>query len=708
MPSWCSRRPRRTRRTRPSPSSSCRRSMSPGTAPSWRRAAGARRVSRRSGQHTRRSSRARCWQARRSRPTGRGFWAVAVTCVPPLPCWTAGPCRIPSARCSIRYSRSAIAFGYLPARRSALPSGPPSRRRASSVLDLLDKHHDANAFVRASTLAWTQAQVQLRHLGITAADASLFQRLAGHVLFADASLRPSSDTIRRGGGGPAGLWSQGISGDLPIVLLRIGDVEDIAHLRAAAAGPRVLADEAARRRPRDPERTRRLLCAGPADRPGNPASNEPGRAGRIAADAAHGSVFILRTDLISAETRALLSSVARVVLTGERGSLADQLDRARRPPVSPPARPAYANGTRADSAVTGAAPQDLEFFNGLGGFAADGREYVTLLGPGQSTPAPWINVVANPAFGFQVAAEGSGFTWAVNSRENQLTPWSNDPVTDRTGEAIYVRDEDTGELWGPTAAPIHDRGAFHAACHGQGYSRFTHESHGVALDLLMYVPLDDPIKISRLTIHNTSGRDRRLSITAYVEWVLGASRAACAPFIVTDMNAATGAMFARNPWNAHVRFARRVRGPGRPANGLDGGSAGIPRSPRHARDAGGAGRRRAPCPDRSAPASIPAASCRPPSTSTRATRWKSSSSSARPQIRQKAQALIDRYRSADLDAVFRSVVEHWDEVLGTVQVKTPDRAHGHHAQSLAALSDSGVPDVGPIGVLPGQRGVRLS
>ena len=141
---------------------------------------------------------------------------------------------------------------------------------------------------------------------------------------------------------------------------------------------------------------------------------------------------------------------------------------------------------------------NLEFFNGLGGFAEDGREYVTILGSDQSTPAPWINIIANPTFGFQVATEGGGTTWSVNSRENQLTPWSNDPVTDRPGEAFYVHDDDTGALWGPTALPIRDEAGSYVARHGRGYSRFEHTANGIALDLLQFVPLDDPIKISRL------------------------------------------------------------------------------------------------------------------------------------------------------------------------------------------------------------------
>ena len=539
------------------------------------------------------------------------------------------------------------------------------------VLDLLDKHHDAYAFVRASTLAWTQAQVQLRHLGITAAEANLFQRLAGHALFADASLRPSSEAIRRGGGEPNALWSQGISGDLPIVLLRIDDVEDIAiaHqlLRAheywrmkQLAVDLVILNERAASYVQDLQIALAALHRTSQSR------------GQIAADGARGSVFILRADLIPAATRALLSSVARVVLVGQRGSLADQLDRPRKPAIANVRRRPRA-APPSESAVTGPAPSALEFFNGLGGFAANGNEYVTLLGPGQSTPAPWINIIANPTFGFQVAAEGSGFTWSLNSRENQLTPWSNDPVTDRPGEALYLRDDETGELWGATATPIHDRRGFHTARHGQGYSRFEHESHGVALDLLMYVPLEDPIKISRLTIRNTSARTRRLSITTYVEWVLGASRAACAPFIVTEIDATTGAMFARNPWNAafgsRVAFAdlagRQTDWTGDRREFL--GRHGTLAEPAALLGAEPLSRRVGagldPC------SALQMAVDLEPGDTAEVAFFLGEAADA-----PNAQALLKRYRSADLEAVFRSVVDHWNDVLGTVQVKTPDRS----------------------------------
>jgi cyclic beta-1,2-glucan synthetase len=185
----------------------------------------------------------------------------------------------------------------------------------------------------------------------------------------------------------------------------------------------------------------------------------------VGADGAKGSVFVLRTDLISAETRGVLSAVARVILVGQRGSLAEQLQRSTELPTVPVR--ALQNRLHSDVHTRAAMSGELEFFNGMGGFTAAGREYVVSLDAGQSTPAPWINVIANPQFGFQIGAEGSGYTWSMNSRENQITQWSNDPVTDRPSEVLYVRDDASGALWSPTIAPVRDASGPYKARHGR-------------------------------------------------------------------------------------------------------------------------------------------------------------------------------------------------------------------------------------------------
>jgi cyclic beta-1,2-glucan synthetase len=316
---------------------------------------------------------------------------------------------------------------------------------------------------------------------------------------------------------------------------------------------------------------------------------------------------------------------------------------------------------------------ELEFFNGLGGFAADGREYVTILGEGQWTPAPWINVIANPSFGFQVSESGSGYTWSLNSRENQITPWSNDPVSDPPGETIYVRDEENGELWGPTVLPIREEAWPYIARHGQGYSRFEHTSHGVSLDLLQFVPLDHPIKISRLTIENHSARSRRFSVTAYVEWVLGVSRSASAPFIVTEIDPETGAMFARNAWNSEfggrVAFAdlagHQTAWTGDRSEFLGrNGTLDHPMSlEAEERLSGKVGAGLDPCGALQTIVELRAGG--------RAEVVFFLGQSANTE---EARSLIARYRAADLDASLRAVIQHWDDVVGTVQVTTPDRA----------------------------------
>jgi cyclic beta-1,2-glucan synthetase len=537
------------------------------------------------------------------------------------------------------------------------------------LLDLVDKHRDASAFERAATLAWTQAQVQLHHLGIDAGEASLFQRLAGYLLYAAPTLRPSSDTIQRGGGGQPGLWPQGISGDLPIVLLRIDDTEnlDLARQLLQAheywrmkqlAVDLVILNERASSYVQDLQITLEALVRTSQARV---QVGEGGSAGRV---------FMVRADLISAETRALLASVARVVLVGRRGSLSDQLDRV--PVAGAIARILPKQGFAGSKPRVAPSLPDLEFFNGLGGFADNGREYVTILGPGQSTPAPWINVVANPAFGFQVATEGSGYTWSVDSRENQLTPWSNDPVSDRPGEAFYLCDDDTGELWSPTALPIRDEAATYIARHGRGYSRFEHSAHGIATDLLQYVPIKDPIKISRLELRNTSDRPRRLWVTAYAEWVLGPSRAASVPFVTTEIDASTGAMFAGNPWSAafgsRVAFAdlggRQTDWTGDRREFI--GRNGTLASPTALIGA-------APLSNRVGAGLDPCAALRtrvelPPNGKVELVFFLGQAVSA-----DEARALIGHYRAADLNAVRSEVSRYWDDVLGAVQVKTPDR-----------------------------------
>ena len=539
------------------------------------------------------------------------------------------------------------------------------------ALALADEYNNPATFERAATLAWTQAQVQLRHLDIDTDEAYLFQELASRILYSDATLRPSSAVLTSNNRGAAGLWRHGISGDLPIVLVRIDDAEDQnivrqllrAHeywrMKQLAVDLVILNEQA-------PSYAQNLQEALETQ-----VRASHSRLQHEAQDSS-GNVFILRGDLISGEDRTLLQTAARAVLLSRRGTLAEQVERQQRSQM--PALPLPPPVPASKSLDVLPVRADLEFFNGVGGFTADGgREYVTILGEGQWTPAPWINVIANPSFGFQVSESGSGYTWSINSRENQLTPWSNDPVSDPPGETIYVRDEDSGELWSPTALPIREEAWPYTARHGQGYSRFEHASHGVSLDLVQFVALADPIKISRLTIENHSGRSRRLSVTAYVEWVLGVSRSGSAPFVVTEIDTETGAMLARNAWNSEfagrVAFAdlsgRQTMWTGDRTEFL--GRNGTPDHPasleRGDRLSGKVGAGLDPCAALQTIVELRAGE--------RAEIVFFLGDAA---TSEEARTLVALYRGVDLDGALRAVIKHWDDILGTVQVTTPDRA----------------------------------
>ena len=538
------------------------------------------------------------------------------------------------------------------------------------VLDLVDKHHDVGAFERAAALAWTQAQVQLHHLGIDRTEAGQYQRLARHIVYATPMLRPPSDIIRSGSGGQPRLWTLGISGDLPIILVCISDINQLDVAREALqaveywrmkrlAVDLVILNERASSYVQDLQIALETLVRASQLRPQMGDERPPGH------------IFLLRADLISPEARALLASVARVVLLGERGRLADQIERA--PEGRPSPRAVARRAAPASELQVSRPPPGVEYFNGLGGFAESGREYVTILGPGQSTPAPWINVVANPGFGFQVSAEGGGYAWSVNSREHQLTPWSNDPVTDRPGQAFYLRDEETGDLWSPTALPIRDETATYVARHGWGYSRFEHASHGIAAELLEYVPLADPLKISRLRLRNVSRRYRRLSVTAYVEWVLGAARGATAPCVTTRIDPDSGAMLAINPWNPafgdRVAFADLAgrqtswTGDRREFIGRNGALAWPAALVNGTSLSGRVGSGLDPCAALQTTVEIA------PNGVAEIVFFLGDAPDET-----EARSLIARYRKTDLDAVLSEVRRFWDDSVGTVQVKTPDRS----------------------------------
>ncbi len=567
-----------------------------------------------------------------------------------------------SLRCRVRLAPGATAH--------AIFSTVVAESR-EDVLDLADKYRESATFERAATLAWTQAQVQLHHLGIDSDEAHLFQRLANRILFSDPSLRPAASVLAANQRGAPGLWAHGISGDLPIVLVRIDEADDLEIVRQL-----LRAHEYWRLKLLDVDLV--ILNEHGATYAG--ALNDSLEALVRTSQSilvpeghrGHGGVTILRGDQISADDRTLLMAAARAVLLSRRGSLSDQVIRLERPverlstlPPPPAQRPPRSEAT---------APRPkLEFFNGLGGFSDGGREYVAILGPGQSTPAPWLNVIANETFGFQVTESGSGYTWCGNSRENQLTPWTNDPVSDPVSEAIYVRDDETGELWGPTALPIRLEESTYVVRHGSGYSRFEHVHDGIALNLVQFVPLDEPLKVSLLTVENRSGRSRRLSVSAYAEWALGTSRGASAPRIVTELDPETGAILVRNSWNTEfggrVAFldlagrqtawtADRTEFLGR--NGAPAAPAGLARGHR-LRGVAGAGID--PCTALQTTFELASGA-----TTTVVVLLGETDAGA------SAADLIRRGRAADHEATLRDIGRFWEATQGTVQVRTPERS----------------------------------
>ena len=431
-----------------------------------------------------------------------------------------------------------------------LVTGVAETREIASAL--AEKYSDPRLADRVFELAWTHSQILLRQLNASEGDAQGYARLAGAVVFASALRRANTSVLVRNRRGQSGLWGYGISGDLPIVLVRIRNhtridlVRQAVQVHAYWRMKGVIVDLVIWNE--DDSVYRQTLQDAIMDLVG--ASPET-----VSVDKP-GGIFVRRGELMSEEDRVLLQTVARVILVDDAGTLQEQIERRGQAELSIPALQPLRRPTLAAPRESAEIPQrELSFFNGLGGFSRDGREYVMILSPGRTTPAPWVNVIANPQFGTVVSESGSTYTWSENSHEFRLTPWYNDPVTDTSGEALYLRDEDTGRFWSPSPLPARGQNTY-LARHGFGYSIFEYAEDGLSTELSIYVAIDAPVKFIRLKITNHSGRSRRLSATAYWELVLGEMRDKTLMHVVTELDPASGALFARNTYSPE--FPNRI------------------------------------------------------------------------------------------------------------------------------------------------------
>ncbi len=419
-----------------------------------------------------------------------------------------------------------------------------------SAQRIIEKYRDKNLSDRIFNLAWTQGQVALQQINVTEADAQLYGRLASAILYANPFWRANASILQRNIRGESDLWGYGISGDLPIVLVRIENRENIDliaqmmqayaywNMKGLAVDLIIWNEDSSVYRDSLGDRINELIEA-----------SVKKIAGR------HAGVFVRRADQMPEEDKIFIQTAARIVISDRRGTLAEQMEDVKYPKLVPFSFIQYGEDNHQEKLKGSAERSDLVFFNGLGGFTGDGREYIITTSALKTTPAPWVNVLANKHFGTVISESGSAYTWSENAYMFRLTPWNNDPVTDVSGEAIYIRDEENIRFWSPTPLPAKGKTAY-TSRHGFGYSVFEHTENGITSELTQFVSLEDTVKFSLLKIKNISGRKRSLSVSAYYELVMGTLRDKYHMHIVTEVDPKSGVLFARNPFNKE--FSNRV------------------------------------------------------------------------------------------------------------------------------------------------------
>ncbi len=409
---------------------------------------------------------------------------------------------------------------------------------------LVDKYQDKHHKDRVFELAWTHNQVVLRQINASEAEAQLYSRLAGSVLYINPALRAEPATLLKNRKGQSGLWPYSISGDLPIVLLQVGENTNVDLIRQMIQAHTfwrmkgLLVD----------------LVIWNESHGGYRQAIQNQITSLIAGKTTEqsGGIFVRGADQVPIEDTILMQTVARICISSADNSLQEIINRkapgkAAIPYVIPTQQYQPSDPMRLRS-------EDLLFDNGYGGFSKDGKEYIISITPDQRTPAPWVNVLANPDFGTLISEAGQSYTWSENAHEYRLTPWGNDPVSDQGGEMIYIRDEETGHYWSPL--PGISVVSAYTVRHGFGYSVFEQAEAGIQSEVWVYVDRIAPVKYTVLKLKNISGRPRKLSVTGYADWVLGDLKSKTSMFVSTEIDTETGAILARNPYS--MEFSDRV------------------------------------------------------------------------------------------------------------------------------------------------------
>ncbi|MET0267243.1 MAG: glucoamylase family protein [Duganella sp.] len=540
-----------------------------------------------------------------------------------------------------------------------------------AALHLVAKYHDRHLADRVFEMAWTHSQVVLRQLNATEADAQLYGRLASSVIYPNATLRADASTLIKNHRGQSGLWAYAISGDLPIVLLQIKDSANIelarqmvqAHaywrLKGLVVDLVIWHEDQSGYRQVLHDQIMGLIASGidaqAIDRPGG--------------------IFVRMGDQIATEDRILLQTVARVIISDTRGTLAEQIKRAGPPALRMP--PLAIDGREqaglADTTPAARSKRPLQLENGIGGFSADGREYVITTTEEQRTPAPWSNVLANAHFGTVISESGQAYTWHENAHEFRLTPWHNDPVSDASGEAFYLRDEQSGEFWSPSALPARGNGDY-ITRHGFGYSVFEHSEAGIASSMTTFVATDAPVKYTVIKVRNDSQATRKLSVTGYVEWVLGDMRSRTGMHILTELDPVSGALFARNQYNTefsgrlaffHCDASTRSVTADRAEFLGRNGTLAAPVAMRRARLSGKVGAALDACAAIQAPFELMPGQEREIVFVLGVAGRRNADASS----------VVQKHRSAEAaHAALEAVHAHWSETLGAVQISTPEPA----------------------------------
>ena len=422
------------------------------------------------------------------------------------------------------------------------------------ALENIKKYKIEENIEKAFELSKAKNEAQLRYLRIKGKDIRNYQKILSYIIFNNPTKRINIEKVSKKKYMQSELWKYGISGDIPIILVKIKDLNE-AHVIKEV----LKAYEFSRTKNFEIE----LVIIDEEKHSYENYLREEIESIILNSQMAYlknirGGIFELSKNEISKQDLELLEFVASIVIDASKGGLENALKDLEEEylekykDISNEKENIIIEQEDNENIDILEQPEEKKYYNEYGAFSEDGKEYLIRVNKENRLPTVWSHIMANNKFGTLVTENMGGYTWYKNSRLNRVTSWGNYPNRDIPSEIIYLKDLESQKSWSLGLNPKPDDKNYNVI-YGFGYAKYIHKNNGIEQELEVFVPQEDSVKIQILKLKNMNLNRKKLKIVYYMKPVLGEDEIKSRSYIDLNYDQNNNIICSKNLYNTDFK-----------------------------------------------------------------------------------------------------------------------------------------------------------